>query len=71
MTDRMAPMDELAWADDACKKAARDERDTCWCVGIPHDREEAVTSRDGSREVDIMRDTAAVEDDFSILDPIF
>jgi hypothetical protein len=64
--DRLAPQDELELAEAGVLLAAADEEKRCFdpeChPKAPHPREEPVTSRDGSRVVDIQRDTTRVDD---------
>lgn len=61
----VSPEAELERVDAACEAAGRDEHKTCFCDDThpkpPSPKEEGVTSVDGSRQVDIQRDTPPVE----------
>lgn len=64
--DSLSPEDELALSDLRVKQAARDECKTCFdretAPKPPHPKEEGVTDRGGSRQVDLQAETPRVDD---------
>lgn len=69
-TGRMDPEEELEWIDLQVRAAAIDEEMTMFDPGEspkpPDLREEAVTDREGAREVDVQRETPVVDVDFDL-----
>lgn len=65
-TPRMSPMDELELMDLQVEHAAIDEERTMFDPDahpkLPHPKEEGVTDLGGTRTVDVMADTPAVDD---------
>jgi hypothetical protein len=62
----LTPEEELELGALRLKAAGIDEEETAFpddvAPKVPHPREEAVTDRDGMREVDIQTDTVTVDD---------